>query len=80
MVWNISIKNIDYIIELYGYNKLVVVKSSLNEKLLNCILICNKENEFIINVINMDKEEQVEIQILQQGVVLNDTIYQVISW
>lgn len=31
--------------------------------------------DLIINVINMGKEEQVEVQILQQGIVLSDTIY-----
>lgn len=31
--------------------------------------------DLIINVINMNKEEQVEVQILQQGIVLNATIY-----
>lgn len=31
--------------------------------------------DLIINVINMNKEEQVEVQILQQGIILNATIY-----
>ena len=46
----------------------------------NCkIVYADPENgSIVINVINMGKEEQVEIEILQQGVVLNDTIYQVI--
>lgn len=33
--------------------------------------------DIVINVINMNKEEQLEVQILQQGIVLNDTIYEV---
>lgn len=33
--------------------------------------------DIIINVINMNKEEQLEVQILQQGIVLSDTIYEV---
>jgi hypothetical protein len=33
--------------------------------------------DIVINVINMGKEEQVEVQILQQGIVLSDTIYEV---
>jgi hypothetical protein len=43
----------------------------------NCkIVYCDPANgSIIINVINMGKEEQVEVQILQQGVVLSDTIY-----
>ena len=43
----------------------------------NCkIVYCDPvTGNLIINVVNMGKEEQVEIQILQQGVVLNDTIY-----
>lgn len=31
--------------------------------------------DLVINVINMNKEEQVEVQILQQGIILSDTIY-----
>jgi len=33
--------------------------------------------DLVINVINMNIEEQVEVQILQQGIVLSDTIYEV---
>lgn len=45
----------------------------------NCkIVYCDPvDGNIIINVINMGKEEQVEVQILQQGIVLSDTIYEV---
>lgn len=43
----------------------------------NCkIVYCDPvDGSIVINVINMGKEEQVEVQILQSGIVLNDTIY-----
>ena len=46
----------------------------------NCkIVYCDPvDGSLVINVINMGKEEQVQVEILQQGVVLSDTIYQVI--
>jgi hypothetical protein len=44
---------------------------------LNCkIVYCDPvTGDLIINVVNMGKEEQVEVQILQQGIVLSGTIY-----
>ncbi|NBP57030.1 hypothetical protein EBU71_10970 [bacterium] len=48
-------------------------------EVLNCkIVYCDPvTGNLIINVINMGKEEQVEVQILQEGIVLSDTIYEV---
>jgi hypothetical protein len=45
-----------------------------NCKIVYCYPV---DGNIIINVINMGKEEQVEVQILQQGIVLSDTIYEV---
>jgi hypothetical protein len=49
------------------------------EEIPNCKTVyCDPvDGSIIINVINMGKEEQVEVQILQQGIVLSDTIYEV---
>jgi hypothetical protein len=45
----------------------------------NCKIVYTdpRTGDIVINVINMGKEEQVEVQILQQGIVLSDTIYEV---
>ena len=50
-----------------------------NTEVPNCkIVYCDPvSGNLIINVINMGKEEQVEVQILQEGIVLSDTIYEV---
>lgn len=52
---------------------------SLQRKIPNCKIVYTDPitGDLIINVINMNKEEQVEVQILQQGIVLSATIYEV---
>jgi hypothetical protein len=49
------------------------------KQIANCKIVYTDPltGDIIINVINMGKEEQVEVQILQQGIVLSDTIYEV---
>lgn len=51
----------------------------ITKEIPNCKIVYTDPvtGDIIINVINMSKEEQVEVQILQQGIVLNATIYEV---
>lgn len=52
---------------------------TLRRQIPNCKIVYTDPitGDLVINVINMNKEEQVEVQILQQGIVLSATIYEV---
>jgi len=47
----------------------------------NCQIVYIDENgDLVINVVNMAPDEQVEVSIVSDGTVLDDTIYEVILW
>jgi hypothetical protein len=52
-------------------------ESDPTKQIANCKIVYTDPitGDIVINVINMGKEEQVEVQILQQGIILSDTIY-----
>lgn len=58
-----------------GYTLEVV--DSTTKQIENCKIVYTDPitGDLVINVINMNTEEQVEVQILQQGIILSDTIY-----